>query len=418
MELVLSAVTIVDPSSPFHQQTTDVFIQNGAIAGIGKDRNPTAETLRIEGLHIAPGFADVFSHFCDPGLEHRETLKTGASAAAYGGYTDVLVLPNTAPIAHQKGSVEYLIQQSRSLPVTVHPIGAVTKNAEGKELAEMYDMADSGAVAFSDGLCPVQSAGIALKALQYLKAIDKTLIQLPDDQSVSSHGLMNEGVTSTRLGLPGKPALSEELMIARDIELVKYTGSKLHITGVSTAKGLALIKEAKQAGVAVTCSVTPHHLFFTDEDLREYDTNLKVFPPLRTATDCEALKEAVLNGTVDCIASHHLPQHTDNKVVEFEYAKPGMIALETCFAAVRTALPQLSLERLVELFSINPRKLFGLRPATIEAGHPASLALFLPNEQWTPKTFSSRSKNTPFLGQLLTGEPLGIIHKDGLFLRP
>lgn len=418
MDIVLKAVTIVDPSSPFHQQKTDVFIQNGFLAEMGSIRKNNTKEISIDGLHISPGFTDIFSHFCDPGLEHRETLETGALAAANGGYTDVFVLPNTLPVTHHKSGIEYVVQKSRMLPVTIHPVGAITKNAEGKELAEMYDMHQSGAVAFSDGLSSMQSAGITLKALQYLKAIDKLIIQVPDDSSISTHGLMNEGVTSTRLGLPGKPSIAEEIMIARDIELAKYTDGRIHITGVSTAKGIALIKKAKENGISVTCSATPYHLFFSDEDLMHYDTNLKVSPPLRTKKDKEALKKAVLEGTIDCIASHHLPQHYDNKIVEFEYAKNGMIGLETCFAAVRTALPDLSLAQLVNLFSVSPRKIFGLELPSIQPGNPASISLFLPDEEWKPETFYSKSKNSAFIGKGLTGRSLGIIHKDSLFLRP
>lgn len=291
-----------------------------------------------------------------------------------------------------------------------------TKNNEGKELAEMYDMHQSGAVAFSDGTCCVQSSGLLLKALQYLKAVDKTIIQLPDDQAINPGGLMNEGIVSTRLGLPGRPAIAEELMIARDIELVKYTGSRLHFTGISTAKSVELVKEAKSQGLAVTCSVTPYHLYFSDEDLQDYDTNLKVNPPLRTAADRQALQQAVLDGVVDCIASHHLPQDIDNKISEFEYAKYGMIGLQTAFAVVRTAIPQLTPERLVELFSTNARKIFALPDSEINQGARASLSLFAPDRQWTLTQNYSRSANTPFLGLPLTGAPLGIITQDNLFL--
>jgi dihydroorotase len=339
-------------------------------------------------------------------------------AAAYGGYTDVFVLPNTAPVCHAKGGVEYLANKSSRMPVNIVPVGAVTKAVEGKELAEMYDMHASGALAFSDGYSPIQSPGLLVKALQYLKAIDAVLVQLPHDKSIAGHGLMNEGIVSTRLGLPGMPAVAEELMIARDIELAKYTGGKLHITGVSTAKSIMLISEAKKAGVNITCSVTPHHLFFTDDDLAEYDTNLKLAPPLRTAADRQALREGLLNGTVDCIAAHHLPQHSDHKVVEFEYAKTGMIALETCFAAVRTAVPQLSLERLIHCLGTAPRQIFGLPPVSIAVGNIAAASLLLPDEEWTPDRFYSRSKNSPFLNKALRGKPLGIIHKEKLFLRP
>jgi dihydroorotase len=418
MEIVLKGVTIIDSSSPFHQQTTDIFVQNGFVVEIGPVSKNSAQEISVEGLHISPGFIDVFSHFCDPGFEFQETLETGALSAAYGGYTDVFVLPNTSPVVHHKSGVEYIVQKSKLLPVSLHPVAAVTKNTAGTELSEMYDMHQSGAIAFSDGLCSIQSPGILVKALQYLKAIDQVLIQLPDDQSISSQGLMNEGIISTQLGLPGKASIAEELMIRRDIELANYTKGKVHITGVSTANGIDLVRQAKQKGINISCSVTPYHLFFTDEDLIGYDTNLKLSPPLRTKEDREGLRAALLDGTVDCIASHHLPQHVDHKVVEFEYAKNGMIGLETCFAAVRTAMPLLPLERLIELLTSAPKKLFGLPLSTINVNQPASWSLFLPDEEWIPQSFYSKSRNSAFLNKRMKGKPLGIIHKDGLFLRP
>lgn len=229
---------------------------------------------------------------------------------------------------------------------------------------------------------------------------------------------MNEGIASTQMGLAGKPAIAEELMINRDIELAKYTHSKVHFTGVSTAKGMTCIQKAKQEGINVSCSVTPAHLFFTDEDLAGYDTNLKLSPPLRTAADRSALQAAVLDGTVDAIASHHLPHHIDHKIVEFEYAKPGMISLETAFSVVRSALPGLSLERLVDLFSISPRRLFDFPIPSLQKNASACFTLFLPNEVWTPQRFVSRSRNSPFYGKTLTGLPFGIIRQDQVFLRP
>jgi dihydroorotase len=416
MEILLRQVRIIDPSSPFHQQTTDIFIQNGIVSEIGTIGRKADHEINAENLCISPGWTDIFSHFNDPGFEYKETLETGAAAAAAGGYTDVMILPNTQPVIHNKAGIEYIVQRGKSLPVSIHPVAAVTKNAEGKELAEMYDMHQSGAVAFTDGTCTIQSAGLLLKALQYVKAVDKVIIQVPDDRSINPSGLMNEGIVSTRLGLPGKPAIAEELMVARDIELAKYTGSKIHFTGISTAQSLALIKKAKEEGVAVTCSVTPYHLFFTDADLNSYDTNLKVNPPLRTQRDRDALRQGLIDGVIDCIASHHLPQDPDHKVVEFEYAQPGMISLETCFAAVRTAIPDLPLEKLVQLMAIAPRAVFDLPAASVNKGGTASLSLFFPDREWTPGAFRSRSKNAAFAGTALKGKPLGIINKDRLFL--
>jgi dihydroorotase len=417
MDILVKQVRIIDPSSPLHQQTVDLLVQNNFITRIGAISQPADHELAIDGLCVSPGWMDVFANFCDPGFEYKETLQTGAAAAASGGYTDVLLLPNTAPVVHNKAGIEYITQRSKQLPVTVHPLAAITKNCEGKELAEMYDMHDSGAVAFTDGTNSVQSAGLLLKALQYIKAIDKTIIQLPDNQSINSSGLMNEGIVSTQLGLPGKPAIAEEIRVARDIELVKYTGSKLHFTGVSTARALALIRLAKNDGVPITCSVTPYHICFTDEDLRGYDTNLKVNPPLRTKADQQAVHEAILDGTVDCIATHHLPQDPDHKVVEFEYAQYGMLGLETCFAVLRTYLPQLPIEQLVRLLAISPRNIFGLPQITIAEGSAAALSLFLPDEAWNVDGLQSKSKNSPFLHQQLTGKPIGIINKDSLFLK-
>jgi dihydroorotase len=416
MDILVRQVRIIDSSSPFHQQTVDLFIRNGIISEIGQVNRPANQTIHTDGLCVSPGWLDIFSHFCDPGFEYKETLRSGAEAAAAGGYTDVMILPNTNPVLHNKAGIEYVVQRTRDLPVTVHPIAAITKNAQGKELAEMYDMHQSGAVAFSDGTSTVQSAGLLLKALQYIKAINKTIIQLPDDKSISASGLMNEGIISTQLGLPGKPAIAEELMIARDMELAQYTGSKIHFTGVSTAKSISLIREAKLQGIAVSCSVSPAHLYFSDEDLSGYDTNLKISPPFRTKEDRQALIAAVLDGTVDCVATHHLPQDKDHKMVEFEYAENGMTGLETSFGIIKTSVPGITEERLIELLCVKPRSLFDLPLPKINNGEAASLTLFLPDEEWTVERSFSKSKNSPFFGKKLRGKPFGIINKDKVFL--
>lgn len=419
MKILIRKARIIDSSSPFHQQQADIFIQNGIIKSIGQDLSEDADhTIDFPGLAVSPGWLDIFANFCDPGFEFKETIETGSEAAAAGGYTDVFVLPSTSPVVHNKAAVEYIVQKSRTSPVSIHPIAAITKNLEGKELAEMYDMHQSGAVAFGDGTSTIQSAGIMLKALQYIKAVDGVLIQLPEDRSISMNGLMHEGVISTQLGLPGKPAISEELLITRDIELAKYTNSKVHFTGISTAKSVELIRKAKNEGIEITCSVTPYHLCFCDEDLITYDTNLKVNPPLRSKADREALKQAVLDGVIDCIASHHLPHEKDAKVVEFEYAKNGILGLQTAFGVVRNCMPSISTEKLVELFSTRPRQIFNLPVPAIKEKGIACLSMFLENEKWTfnKKDIRSRSENTPFIGMELTGKPVGIINKDRVFL--
>lgn len=415
MKILIKQARLVDPSSPFNGQTADIFIENGIIRSIRKKISEKADQeISMEGLHVSPGWVDVFANFADPGYEYKETLETGAAAAVAGGYTDVLVIPNTKPAIQDKAGVEYICQKSKSLPVNIHPLGAITKNTEGKELAEMYDMKASGALAFSDGLNSIQSAGLLLKALQYVKAFDGTIIQLPDDKSIIPHGLMNEGIISTRLGLPGKPAMAEELMVARDIKLARYAESKLHFTGVSTKKSLEYIRRGKEGGIEVSCSVTPYHLFFCDEDLSSYDTNLKVNPPLRTIAEREALKTAVIDGTVDCIATHHLPHENDSKVVEFQYAENGMIGVETAYPVVNAAIDGLTAEKTVELFSINPRRIFNLPAATIQEHTAASLTLFIPDKKWifTEADIKSKSKNSPFTGKELKGKVAGVINKN------
>ncbi len=419
MKLLIKQAKIVDPSSPFNGQSADILIDNGIISKIGIALPDKADKeIAIEGLHASPGWVDVFANFADPGYEFKETLETGAAAAAAGGYTDVMVIPNTNPSIHNKAGVEYITHKSKSLPVNIHPIGAITKNTEGKELAEMYDMKSSGAAAFSDGINCVQSAGLLVKALQYVKAFDGILIQLPDDKSINPHGLMNEGIVSTQLGLPGKPAMAEELIVARDIKLARYAGSRLHFTGVSTKKSLEYIKRGKESGTAVSCSVTPYHLFFCDEDLTDYNTNLKVNPPLRSKEDRAALQQAILNGTVDSLATHHLPHEYDSKVIEFEYAKFGMIGLETAYGVLATAVPGITAARCVELLAVNPRKLFGLNQASIKEGNPATLTLFSPAVKWTvsPENIKSKSSNSPFIGRELTGKVAGIINGDKIVI--
>ena len=419
MKLLLKQVIISDKNSPHNGLMKDILIINGIIKSIENNIDTDeAQLINAENLCASLGWVDVFAHFNDPGFENKETLETGANAAAAGGFTHVFVLPNTQPVTDNKSAVEYIVQRSKTLPVNIHPLGAVSKKTDGKEPAEMYDMHNSGAIAFSDGLRPVQSPGLLLKALQYVKAVDAVIIQLPVDVSIAKAGLMNEGITSTQLGLPGIPAIGEELMISRDIELAKYAQSKLHITGISTAKGIALVQGAKADGVQVSCSVTPHHLLFCDEDLVTYDTNRKVNPPLRSRADMIALRNAVEKGIVDCIATHHLPQDWDSKTCEFEYALPGTIGLETAFGIVNQLFPEMPTDRLVDLLSANARTIFFSTKNVIAEGQTADLTLFERNSEYNfdAKNIKSKSRNTPFADKPLRGKVIGIINKDKVHL--
>ena len=418
MKVLIKSATIVSPSSPFHGKSQDILIENGIISEIGNDLKTNADkTVALEGLHISAGWMDCFANFCDPGQEFKETLETGANAAAAGGFTQVMLIPNTQPVVYNKSQVEYLVQKSKGLPVQIFPIGSVTKNAEGKELSEMYDMYNNGAVAFSDGLNPVQSSGILQKALEYILAIDATIIQLPDDKSIGSGGLMNEGEISTKLGLAGKPAIAEELMIARDIELARYTGSKVHFTGVSTSKSLELIAAAKKEKLRVSCSVTPYHFFFCEDDLLSYDTNLKVNPPIRTKKDRDALRTGIKDGIIDFIASHHQPQDWDNKVCEFEYAKNGMEGMESVFGAARIC--GISAADFVKMQTDNIRRIFKIDSPLLNNGERANITLFAPDEEYVfeEKDIFSKCRNNAFLGKKLKGKVIGIINGDKLFLK-
>ncbi len=417
MTILLKQVTIADPQSKHNGLTTDIFIENGVIVSIESNSSKKAnQTIDCNGSFVSSGWVDVFSNFCDPGFEFKETLQSGIAAAAAGGYTRVLVMGDTKPVTDNKAQVAYIYAAGNHSNVTLHPIGAITKKMEGQSLAEMYDMRASNAVAFSDGMHPVQSPGVFLKALQYVKAFDGVLIQIPIDKTIAANGLMHEGIISTQMGLPGLPAVAEELMVKRDIDLLRYTNSKLHITGVSSATTVNLIRAAKKEGLAISCSVTPTHLFFCDEDMTTYNTNLKVIPPVRTKADRDVLRAAVVDGTIDCIASHHAPHDWDHKVCEFEYAEFGNIGLQTTYAALEQTVPGLKPGQISNLLSVNARQIFGLPGVSIEEGQAAELTIFNRTEitTLTPEKNKSKSSNSAFMNQPLTGKVMATIHNNQL----
>jgi dihydroorotase len=417
MTILLKQVTIADPQSKHNGLTTDIFIENGVIVSIESNSSKKADqAIDCKGSFVSSGWVDVFSNFCDPGFEFKETLQSGIAAASAGGYTRVLVMGDTKPVTDNKAQVAYIYAAGNHSNVTLHPIGAITKKMEGQSLAEMYDMRASNAVAFSDGMHPVQSPGVFLKALQYVKAFDGVLIQIPIDKTIAANGLMHEGIISTQMGLPGLPAVAEELMVKRDIDLLRYTNSKLHITGVSSATTVDLIRAAKKEGLAISCSVTPTHLFFCDEDMTTYNTNLKVIPPVRTKADRDALRAAVVDGTIDCIASHHAPHDWDHKVCEFEYAEFGNIGLQTTYAALEQTVPGLKPDQISNLLSVNARQIFGLPGVSIEEGQAAELTIFNRTETTTltPEKNKSKSSNSAFMNQTLTGKVMATIHNNQL----
>jgi dihydroorotase len=417
MTVLIKQATIISPSSPFNGQIQDILITDGRISAISTAIKEKADqTIEQDGLCVSIGWMDIFADFGDPGFEQKESMETGAAAAAAGGFTDIMLIPNSSPVVDNKSQVEYIVQKAKQVDVNIHPVGAVSKKAEGKELSEMYDMRQSGALAFSDGINPIQNSGLVLKALQYVKSFAGTVIQVPDDTSIGTNGLMNEGIISTQMGLPGKPTMAEELMVARDIKLARYADSKMHFTGISSPKSLEYIKRAKEGGIQVSCSITPYQIYFCDEDLQGYDSNLKLNPPLRSRADMMAIRKALLDGTIDCVASHHLPQQWDNKTCEFEYAKPGMISLETMFAVLTAC--GLPASDFVQMQTINVRQIFGLPIPEIAVGEMASLTLFIPGTEFIfeETMIRSKSKNSPFIGKQLKGKVVGIINKSDIQL--
>lgn len=412
--------SIIEPGSPRHQTVADVLVDNGIIKKIGSFAAPkNATVVAGEGLCISPGWVDILADYCEPGYEQKETITTGLAAAASGGYTQVLLAPGTSPVLDSKAGISYVLGRAAGNIVGLHPVGCATRNGEGKELAEMLDMRANGAVAFSDGWKPVQNAGLVLKTLEYLKAFDGLLIQLPVDASLAAGGLMNEGETSTQLGMAGIPALAETLMVHREIELVRYTGSRLHLTGITTAASVAMVRSAKQDGLQVTCSATPYHLVLNDTMLRGYSSDYKVSPPLRSEADRLALVAGLADGTIDCIASHHRPHEWDAKTKEYEYAANGMAIQELTFSVLWNTLQnEVPLERLIDALAIRPAVIFGLAKATIEAGSAASLTVFstVQSSLLPVGKGASQGQNNPFAGKQLVGKVVGIINNNQLHL--
>jgi dihydroorotase len=418
MHVLIRQAKIVDPRSEFHGKVVDILVEDGKIKSIASSIKDKAGTIvEAEGLCVSPGWMDIFADYREPGYEHKETIGSGLNAAAAGGFTDVLLAPNTNPTVSTKSVVQYILQKASRHAVNLHPAGAVSQEIEGKVLSEMLDMRSQGAVAFTDGWKPVQNANLMQKALEYVKAFDGVVIQVPVEASLSAGGLMHEGPVSTRLGMAGIPTMAETLLVHRDIELARYTNSKLHITGISCAESVDMIRKAKKEGLAVTCSVTPYHLALTDDALTGYSSMYKVSPPLRSEADRKALVKGLKDGTIDCIATHHRPQEWDAKTKEFEYAADGMNIQELAFSILwQAAGKEIGIERLVEALAVTPKEIFGLQSEAISEGGNACLTLFSTEGSYTTTDMSSASRNNPFIGKELPGKIIGIINHKQIHL--
>ncbi|QQL51056.1 dihydroorotase [Mucilaginibacter ginkgonis] len=415
MNLLIRSAKIIYPNSPYHNQVSDILIEDGIITSIEKDISADYESFDAAGSMLMPGFFDLNCNIGELGNETKEDLQTGTSAAAAGGFTGLALMPNTQSPVHSKAEVEYLVNKSKGNLVDVLPLGTISNKREGKDMAELYDMYRSGAIAFTDGNRPVQDAGLMERAMLYTKGFNALIFSYPEDTAIAGKAQVNEGEVSTQLGMKGIPALAEELMVARDLYLAEYTNSPVHFSTISTKRSVQLIREAKKNGIKVTCDVAAHHLVVTDNELNSFDSLYKVKPPLRTRQDVDALIDGLNDGTIDAIVSQHTPHEVEYKDVEFEIASFGIIGLQTAFSLALKA--GLTPELIAEKLSVNPRKILGLGPVKLEVGAKANFVLVDPNISWdyAKTTNFSKSENSPYIGQTLNGKVLLTINNNQQF---
>ncbi|MAO48170.1 MAG: dihydroorotase [Aequorivita sp.] len=416
MKILLKSATIVGASSKHHLKKRDVLIENGKISEIAASI-PSSEKVKeisLKNLHISQGWFDSSVSFGEPGFEERETIENGLKTAAHSGFTSVAVNANSFPVTDSKGHIKFLKSKAEGNAVSLYPIGALTVGSKGTDLAELYDMQNEGAVSFYDYKNPIANANLLKIALQYTQNFEGLVQSFPFEKSVARNGMVNEEVNSTRLGLKGIPALSEELQIIRDLYILEYTGGKLHIPTISTKKSVELIREAKKKGLKVTCSVAIFNLILTDDALEEFDTNYKLLPPLRRKEDAKALIKGLKDGTIDGITSDHNPIDVEHKKTEFEQAYFGSVGLEACFGALNKIL---GIEQSVNAL-MGLKKTFKIPSEKIEEGNRAELTLFNPDITWefAEQNILPTSKNAALLGTKLKGKPYGILANNQLVL--
>lgn len=409
---------ILDAGSPHHNQKLNIFISDaGIIKSIGRKSPEATKVIESKNLMVSIGWFDMQANFNDPGFEHKEDLNSGLKTAASAGFSGVALLPNTKPCIESKNEVSYLKSKNGKSVTQIYPIGAVTKGCKGEDFTEILDMHAAGAVAFSDGENPIWNTDILLKSLQYLQKINGLLINRPEDKYLTAFGTMNEGVTSTLLGMKGMPGLAEEIMVLRDIELIKYAGGRLHFSNISTAHALMLIAKAKKDGLNITCDVAAHNLIFDDSVLGDYDTNYKVNPPLRGTSDVNALGKRIFGNDIDVIVSSHTPQDEESKKLEFDHADFGMLGLQTFFPIIVQKANGEDIPGLLDKFTTNPRSILNIPIPTIKEGEKADLTIFDPDMEWdyNTETNYSKSVNSPYLGQTLKGAVLGVVNNGRSF---
>lgn len=416
MALLLKNAHLVDPQVGLNE-VADMVIRDGRIVEIGKGLTiPKGIEVDVAGKYVIPGLVDMHGHLREPGFEYKETIESGAKAALCGGYTDICCMPNTNPIADNGSVIEFIVKRASEQPFCrVHPFGAITQGLKGERLAEMYDMLNKGALAFSDDGRGVQTAAMMRSAFDYAKMFDALMVAHSEDESLAGKGCVHEGIASTKLGLPGQPGESESVHVERDIALAHLTGGRIHFAHLSSRHSVEALRRAKRSGVKATGEVTPHHLFFNEQDLDEaYNTNLKVNPPVRGVEDQNALIEGLIDGTIDVVATDNAPHATHEKEVEFELARFGTIGYETALPVVYTSLVKtgkMSMERLVEVMAINPRALLKLQPVRLEKENIADLTIFDPKKSKTFKAgrFVSHAQNSAFIEKKLFGVVTDVI---------
>ncbi|MBI4833901.1 MAG: dihydroorotase [Planctomycetes bacterium] len=419
--LLIKNGLVIDPANKINK-TANVFIKDGKIVSVGTKAPKADKTINAKGLVVTPGLIDMHVHLREPGKEDEETIASGSAAAINGGFTSVACMPNTDPPVDNEASAEFVyIQAKRSGKANVFPIGAVTKGRKGEELAEIGQLARGGAVAFSDDGDPVASAEVMRRGLEYSSMFNKAIIAHCENKTLIKEGVMNEGYISTLLGLPGIPAVAEEIMVYRDIALARLTGGKLHIAHISTAEAVNLVANAKKEGLKVTAEVTPHHFTLTDDAIKTprfggdgFNTNFKMNPPLRTEEDRQALLDGLKNGTIDVIASDHAPHSPEKKDVEFSVAPFGVIGLETVLPIMLTELVHkkiLSLSEAIAKVTVNPARILGIPKGTLSPGADADITIINLNKEWTinPEEFKSKSRNCPFAGWKVKGKTVQVI---------
>ncbi len=413
MKILLQSPLILQKGSPFHNKEKNVLLQNGRIQEIG-DKNYSADrVIKADGMILSAGWVDMGTFVGDPGLEHKEDLDSLSRAAIAGGFTELALLPNTQPVVQSKNEITYISRNNDSRLVQMHPMAAVTKNTKGEELTEMIDLYEAGAIAFTDGLKPIWHTDVFYKALQYLQKFNGLLVDHAEDQWLNMFGQMHEGLQSTMLGMKGMPRIAEEIAVNRNLELLAYAGGRLHLSKLSTARSVDLIKAAKKKW-QVSCDITAYQALLTDEQLKDFDTHYKVNPPLRERADNEALLKGLKDGTIDVICSGHLPQDEESKQLEYDLADFGITNLQTTGSNLRALSEEVDWETLIEKITTNPRKLLGLDVPMLEPEAKANLTLFDPTRTWVldEKTNQSKAKNSPWFGTKIQGKAVAVFNNN------